>query len=58
MDIVLSSTLRERFTPRHKQAWSFFFQQLVLDLGKGVEHQAAIDANCVQKSHVVSIGGV
>lgn len=58
MDLVLSSTLKENFTPRQKQAWSLFFQQIVLDLGKGVEHQAALDLSCVEKSNIIKIGSV
>ncbi|CAF1306587.1 unnamed protein product [Rotaria sordida] len=42
MERVLSSMLGKNFTHRHKQAWTYFFQQIVVDLGRGVEQQAML----------------
>ncbi|CAF0929193.1 unnamed protein product [Didymodactylos carnosus] len=42
MDSVFTSLLGKRYTNKRKQAWSFVFQQIVVDLGTGVEEAAAI----------------
>ncbi|CAF3087669.1 unnamed protein product [Rotaria sp. Silwood2] len=42
MENVLSSILGKNFTHRHKQAWTYLFQQIVVDLGRGVEQQAVL----------------
>ncbi|CAF1202269.1 unnamed protein product [Rotaria sp. Silwood1] len=52
MESVLSSMLGEKFTKRHKQAWSYLFQQIVVDLGRGVEQQAAHEGKIRCKNSV------
>ncbi|CAF0977986.1 unnamed protein product [Didymodactylos carnosus] len=39
MDSALTEVLRSDFTLKRKQAWSFFFQQIVVDLRYGVNQQ-------------------
>ncbi|CAF1188422.1 unnamed protein product, partial [Didymodactylos carnosus] len=44
MDSVLTSLLGKSYTMSRKQAWSFLFQQIAVDLTRGVEEQALLDA--------------
>lgn len=48
MEYVLSSLLGKRFTFRHRQAWSYLFQQIIVDLGRGVEQEIANQAKVPQ----------
>ncbi|CAF3348625.1 unnamed protein product [Rotaria socialis] len=54
MVYVLDSILGKRFTPRHKQAWSYLFQQIIVDLGRGVEQQVLCDGQLKAVLHPTS----
>ncbi|CAF4042995.1 unnamed protein product [Rotaria magnacalcarata] len=58
MAYVLNSILGNRFTPRHKQAWSYLFQQIIVDLGRGVEQQVLCDSQLKTTMHKASSKGI
>ncbi|CAF3380833.1 unnamed protein product [Rotaria sp. Silwood2] len=54
LERVLISILGKNFTHHHKQAWTYLFQQIVVDLGRGVEQQTAFSGRLKKQSTITT----